>query len=245
MLKIKNLKASVNNKLVLGGINLNIKKGETVVIMGPNGSGKSTLSHIIMGDPKFKVINGLIKFKNKDILKLSPDARAGLGVFMAYQHPREIAGVEFNNFLFTAYKNIATKRGIKKILSIFEFQKKLEQEAKELKIKPELLNRDLNKGFSGGEKKKVEILQLKMLSPSLAIFDETDSGLDVDALKIIGTSIQGLKKDGIASLVVTHFSRLLKYIKPDVVHVMVDGKIVKTGDIKLVQEIESKGYKNT
>ncbi len=244
ILTIKNLQVKIKNKIILNNVSLCIKKGEVCVIMGPNGSGKSTLSHIIMGDPKFKITTGAIKFLGKDIKKISPEEKASLGLFMAFQHPREIKGVRFDNFLFASYKNIAKQRKTKKILSIFEFRKKIEQLAIDFKIKPELLDRDLNHGFSGGEKKKAEILQLNILQPKFAIFDETDSGLDVDALKIIGTSIKDLKNKGTSSLVVTHFSRLLKYIKPDVVYIMANGEIIKSGDLNLVREIEKKGYQN-
>lgn len=245
MLKIKNLQVKIKNKVILNKINLVINKGETAVIMGPNGSGKSTLSHFIMGNPKFEIITGAIYFMGKDITKMAPEERAGLGLFMAFQHPREIYGVQFFNFLFSSYKNICVQRKIKKPLSVFEFRKKVEQAAVSLKIKPELLDRDLNLGFSGGEKKKAEILQLEMLESKFAIFDEIDSGLDVDALKIIGASIQKFKDQGIGSLVVTHFSRILKYIKPDAVHIMVNGEIVKSGNASLVKEIERIGYDNS
>ena len=203
MLKIKNLQVKIKNKVILNNLNLSIEQGETVVVMGPNGSGKSTLSHVVMGDPKFKVVSGTIKFLGKDIVKMSPEERAQLGLFMAFQHPREIQGVQLSNFLFASYKNIHKQT---KPLSVFEFRTELERLAKKLKIKPELLDRDMNYGFSGGEKKKMEILQLEMLQPKFTIFDETDSGLDVDALKIIGSSIQNLRKKGVGSLVVTHFS---------------------------------------
>ena len=243
MLQIKTLKAGIKNKPILNGVNLEINQGETHVIMGPNGSGKSTLANVIMGNPQFTQTGGEIIFDNKKISSLSPEERAALGLFMAFQYPREISGVQLDRFLFMAYRNLAKSRGLQE-MDIFNFRKKMDAEMATLKIKPEFAERSLNQGFSGGEKKKVEMLQLAMLEPKLAILDEADSGLDVDALKIVGSAVNRFKNKEKGILIVTHYQRILEYIQPDYVHVMVGGKIVKSGDIELVRAIETTGYEN-
>ena len=243
MLQIKTLKAGIKNKPILNGVNLEINQGETHVIMGPNGSGKSTLANVIMGNPQFTQTGGEIILDNKKISSLSPEERAALGLFMAFQYPREISGVQLDRFLFMAYRNLAKSRGLQE-MDIFNFRKKMDAEMATLKIKPEFAERSLNQGFSGGEKKKVEMLQLAMLEPKLAILDEADSGLDVDALKIVGSAVNRFKNKEKGILIVTHYQRILEYIQPDYVHVMVGGKIVKSGDIELVRAIETTGYEN-
>ncbi|KLO21388.1 MULTISPECIES: Fe-S cluster assembly ATPase SufC [unclassified Marinitoga] len=240
LLKVKNLKAKVieDNKEILKGVNLNINAGEIHVLMGPNGSGKSTLSNVIMGSPKFEVIDGEILFEGKDILKLDTNERAKMGLFLTFQHPQEIEGVKMRQFLINAYRHMHPDKKVSPI----ELNKKLINLCKEINIKPEFLDRYVNTGFSGGEKKKSEILQLFFLEPKLVIIDEIDSGLDVDALRDVADAINKLKKDDMSILMITHYQRILKYLQPDYVHVYVDGKIVYTGDAKLAEEIEEKGY---
>lgn len=253
LLKINNLKAQINSTKILNGVDLNINKNEIHVIMGPNGSGKSTLSNAIMGNPKIRVTSGTIDFEEKNVTKLKPEDRAKLGIFMAFQYPREIEGVQLNEFLFAAYNSIskgftqskagrASNKSRVTHMDVFEFNKKLEHEANKLNMDPEFLTRVLNKGFSGGEKKKAEMLQLSILNPKLAILDETDSGLDVDALKIVSKAINNFHNKNNSILLITHYQRILKYIKPDYVHVMIDGKIVKSGKKDLARELEKKGY---
>ena len=222
---------------------MNIKGGEMHVIMGPNGSGKSTLANVLMGNPKFTKLSGRIVFRGKNIVAQTPDKRAAMGLFLAFQYPREISGVALNRFLFLAYSKLKTDEGKKSgQISVFEFQKKLQEEMRLLKMNTELTSRGINEGFSGGEKKKAEMLQLGILDPEMAILDETDSGLDVDALKIVGEAIKRFAKKNKAVLLVTHYQRLLKYLKPDYIHVMVDGKIVKSGGPELAKELEKYGY---
>ena len=242
MLKIKDLKANIDKKFILDGFNLEIKPGEIHAIMGPNGSGKSTLSNILSGKKGYE-ISGQITFKNQNIFELETDERAHKGIFLAFQYPLEIPGVNTNIFLKTSLNAIRKARGEKELDAI-EFLKLVKTKAKELKFDEEKLNRQLNVGFSGGEKKKNEILQMSVLDPKLCILDETDSGLDIDALKIVANGVNSLKKKDNAFLIITHYQRLLNYIKPDFVHVLMNGKIVKSGGSELALELEKKGYEN-
>lgn len=243
MLSIKNLHASISATPILNGVDLAINPGETHVIMGPNGSGKSTLANVVMGNPKFKVTGGEIVFEGENIAELEPEARAAKGLFMAFQYPREIAGVQLDRFLFMAYSNILKAQGKESEMpTVFDFNKKLEAFAQELKMKPELVHRALNVGFSGGEKKKAEMLQLGLLPSKLAILDETDSGLDVDALKVVGEAVNKYKTPENSVLIITHYNRILEYVQPDFVHVMVDGRIVQSGGKDMVGKLENEGY---
>ncbi|EEZ39750.1 Fe-S cluster assembly ATPase SufC [Photobacterium damselae] len=241
MLDIKNLHVSVEDNEILKGINLQIKAGEVHAIMGPNGSGKSTLSSTLAGKEDYEVTQGSIEFLNKDLIELDADERAGEGVFLAFQYPVEIPGVSNKLFLRTALNGIRNYKGLSE-LDRFDFDDLLEEKAEPLKMPVHLLDRSVNEGFSGGEKKRNDILQMAVLEPSLCILDETDSGLDIDALKAVSESVNTLRDDKRAFIVVTHYQRILDYIKPDYVHVMVDGKIVKSGDYRLAKELEEKGY---
>lgn len=236
-LEIKNLHVKVDGKRILKGLNLKMKQGEIVVIMGPNGSGKSTLSYTIMGHPKYIIEKGSILLNGKDIAKLKTDERARKGLFLSFQHPSEISGVSVTNFLRTA---VNSQR--KKPLPITEFKKLLDENVKKLNINQEMLGRYLNEGFSGGEKKKTEMLQMSMLKPDFAILDETDSGLDIDALKVVANSINDLAKQGKGILLITHYQRLLDYVKPDKIHILMNGKIVLSGGKELAVHLEEKGY---
>ena len=241
MLEIKNLKASVNNKPILKGLNLDIKPGELHAIMGPNGSGKSTLASVIAGRDDYDVTNGQIKFNGNNLSDLGPDERAREGIFLAFQYPVEIPGVTTTNFMKTAVNQIRHFKG-EKPLDAVAFLKLMKEKMKLVNIKQDLLSRSINDGFSGGEKKRNEIFQMAMLNPKLSILDETDSGLDIDALKIVSNGVNTLKSKDNATIVVTHYQRLLEYIVPDFVHVLIDGKIVKSGDKNLAIELEKKGY---
>lgn len=241
MLDIKNLHVSVEDNEILKGINLQIKAGEVHAIMGPNGSGKSTLSSTLAGKEDYEVTQGSIEFLNKDLIELDADERAGEGVFLAFQYPVEIPGVSNKLFLRTALNGIRNYKGLSE-LDRFDFDDLLEEKAGLLKMPVHLLDRSVNEGFSGGEKKRNDILQMAVLEPSLCILDETDSGLDIDALKAVSEGVNALRDDKRAFIVVTHYQRILDYIKPDYVHVMVDGKIVKSGDYRLAKELEEKGY---
>ena len=241
MLEIKNLHVSVNNNKILKGLNLSINKGEVHAIMGPNGSGKSTLASVIAGREEYEVNKGSIIYSNKKLLKLSADERAIQGIFIAFQYPVEIPGVSTTNFIKTAVNQIRKSKG-KKPLDAVSFLKVMKEKMKIVKINQTLLSRSINEGFSGGEKKRNEIFQMAMLDPKLAILDETDSGLDIDALKIVAKGVNKLKSKNNATIIITHYQRLLDYIIPDYVHVLIDGKIAKSGDKNLAQELEKKGY---
>lgn len=241
MLEIKNLHVSVNNNKILKGLNLSVNKGEIHTIMGPNGSGKSTLASVIAGREEYKVNKGSIIYSNKKLLELSADERAKQGIFLAFQYPVEIPGISTTNFIKTAVNKIRESKG-KKSLDAVSFLKVMKEKMKIVKVNQTLLSRSINEGFSGGEKKRNEIFQMAMLDPKLAILDETDSGLDIDALKIVAKGVNKLKSKDNATIIITHYQRLLNYIIPDYVHVLIDGKIVKSGDKNLAQELEKKGY---
>ena len=241
MLHLQNLKASVNKKLILNGLNLEINQGEVHAIMGPNGSGKSTLANVLSGKNGYK-ISGEVKYLGESLNDIPVEERAQKGIFLAFQYPLEIPGVNTNNFLKTSLNTIKKAKGEKEIDTI-AFLELVKEKAKELGIDEKILSRQLNVGFSGGEKKKNEILQMKILDPNLIILDETDSGLDIDALKIISDGVNSSRSEKKSFLVITHYQRLLEYIKPDHVHVLSDGKIIKSGTSELALELEKKGYK--
>ena len=242
MLKIESLKANIDNKDILKGLDLEIKPGEVHAIMGPNGSGKSTLSNVLSGKKGYE-ISGKVTFEGNNLLDLEIEERAHKGIFLAFQYPLEIPGVNTNIFLKSSLNAIKKSRGEKELDAI-EFLKLVKQKAKDLKFDEKILSRQLNVGFSGGEKKKNEILQMSILNPKLSILDETDSGLDIDALKIVSEGVNALRSEKSSFLIITHYQRLLDYIQPDFVHVLIDGKIVKSGGSKLAQELEKKGYEN-
>ena len=240
MLKINNLTAKIENKSILNGLNLEVKPGEIHAIMGPNGSGKSTLANILSGKKGYE-ISGEINYQDKDLFKLAIEERAHKGLFLAFQYPLEIPGVRTSNFLKTSLNAIRKSNG-KKELDALEFLKIIKTKAAELKIDEKTLDRQLNVGFSGGEKKKNEILQMSLFEPKMVILDETDSGLDIDALKIVANGVNTLRNNGRSFLIITHYQRLLDYIKPDFVHVLMNGKIAKTGCSDLALELEKVGY---
>jgi Fe-S cluster assembly ATP-binding protein len=242
MLQITNLSASVDDKKILDGFNLKIKPGEVHALMGPNGSGKSTLANVLTGKNGYQV-EGQVLYQGKDLLNLPIEERAQNGLFMAFQYPLEIAGVNTNNFLKTSLNTIRKVRGLKELDSL-DFLNLIKTKIKKLKIDEKMLNRQLNVGFSGGEKKKNEILQMIILEPKLAILDETDSGLDIDAMKIVADGVNSLRSKDRSFLIITHYQRLLDYIKPDFVHILVDGKVAKTGCSELALELEKVGYED-
>ncbi len=241
MIEIKNLHANVEGKEILRGINLSVKPGEVHAIMGPNGSGKSTLASVLSGRADYEVTEGEVLFQSKNLLEMSPEERAREGVFVAFQYPVEIPGVSTANFLKTAVNEVRKHRGLES-LDAMEFLKLMKERAALVEMDPAFFSRALNEGFSGGEKKRNEIFQMAMLEPSLSILDETDSGLDIDALKIVSHGVNTLKSENNATIVITHYQRLLDYIVPDIVHVLVKGKIVMSGDKDLALELEAKGY---
>jgi Fe-S cluster assembly ATP-binding protein len=241
MLSINNLQASIEDKQILKGLNLEVKPGEVHAIMGPNGSGKSTLASVLAGRPEYEVTGGEVVFNGKDLLEMSPEDRAREGVFLAFQYPIEIPGVSNINFLKTALTEIRTYKGLPP-LSAKEFLKLVKEKQQLVEFDAKLTNRSLNEGFSGGEKKRNEIFQLAMLEPTLAILDETDSGLDIDALRIVANGVNQLRSSENAFVMITHYQRLLEYIVPDFVHVLYNGKIVRSGTKELALELEEKGY---
>lgn len=243
LLKIKNLHASIGDKEILKGIDLSIKKGEIHAVMGPNGAGKSTLSAVLAGKPDFKVTEGEISFMGKDLLTLKPEERAWAGIFLSFQYPVEIPGVSITNFMKTAL-NAKLKYEGKEEISAGNFLKLMKEKMASIKMRPEFSKREINVGFSGGEKKRNEIFQMSMLDPVLSILDETDSGLDVDALKIVADGVKSLHRADNASIIITHYQKLLEYIVPDVVHILKNGKIVKTAGKELVNIIEKEGFDN-
>lgn len=245
MLEIKNLRAAVGDKEVLKGLNLKINAGEVHAIMGPNGAGKSTLSKILAGHPSYEVTDGEVKyeinFQMRDLLALEPDERAREGVFLAYQYPVEVPGVSNLNFLHMAFNAVVEHQGSEP-MNEDDFRQFMLQKMKIVGMKPDFLERPVNVGFSGGEKKRNEILQMAVLSPRLAILDETDSGLDIDALRVVSEGVNKLRRKDNAILLITHYQRLLDYIRPDFVHVLADGRIVETGDAALALKLEKEGY---
>ncbi|MAR30685.1 MAG: Fe-S cluster assembly ATPase SufC [Dehalococcoidia bacterium] len=241
MININNLQANIEETQILKGIDLEIKAGEVHAIMGPNGSGKSTLANVIAGRPEYSVTEGSVTFQDKELLDMEPEDRAREGVFLAFQYPTELPGVRAWQFLKAAADSIRVHNGEEEY-SAREFDQKLKECVAQVAINPELVKRNINEGFSGGEKKRNEILQMTLLNPKLAILDETDSGLDIDALKIVADGVNNFRNKANAVLVVTHYQRLLNYIVPDKVHVLVDGKIVQSGGPELALELEAKGY---
>lgn len=242
LLDIRDLRVSVEKRAIVRGLTLAIAPGEIHAIMGPNGSGKSTLVNALMGHPAYTVTKGNATILGKSILHIDPSARAAAGLFLAFQYPRELAGVSLSSFLFAAQNALRAADPSRPKLSLPAFRKALEREMKLLRIAPAFAERSLNQGFSGGEKKKAEMLQLAMLRPKIALLDETDSGLDIDALRIVGEGVNRQRSKTFSALIVTHYARLLDHVRPDVVHVMVDGTIVESGGPKLAKELERHGY---
>ena len=241
MLEVRNLRATVGDQEILRGINLSVGAGEVHAIMGPNGSGKSTLAHVLSGRENYQVTGGEILYDGKDLLQMSPEERARDGVFLAFQYPVEIPGVSTTYFLKAALNAVRKHRGLEE-LDAMEFLSLIKEKMKLVEMDQSLLNRPLNEGFSGGEKKRNEILQMAVLDPKLAILDETDSGLDIDALRIVAGGVNALRQKDRAMIVITHYQRLLNYIVPDFIHVLYDGRIVKSGSKELALELEVKGY---
>lgn len=241
MLVIENLHASINGKEILKGLNLNVHAGEIHAIMGPNGSGKSTLSAVLVGDPAYKIIEGKVIFEGENLLKLLPEQRSHLGLFLSFQYPVELPGVSTINFIRTAVNEHRKHKG-EETLSAGEFLKIMREKQSIVQLDKNLVNRSVNEGFSGGEKKRNEIFQMAMLNPKLAILDETDSGLDIDALRIVANGVNQLKSSDNAIIIITHYQRLLEYVHPNLVHVLYNGRIIKTGDESLALELEKKGY---
>lgn len=241
MLSIRNLHVEVGGSPILKGLDLELASGEVSAIMGPNGSGKSTLAHVITGKPGYEVTQGEVLFEGRDVLGMEPDERARQGIFLSFQYPVEVPGVPTKIFLKTAVNAVRKARG-EEPLDAYDFLQLFEQRRALVEMDKELTHRDLNSGFSGGEKKRNEILQMAMLDPRLAILDETDSGLDIDALKAVARGVNALRDEGRSMLIITHYQRLLEYIVPDRVHVLLEGRIARSGDGTLAQELEQKGY---
>lgn len=238
MLNIKDLQASVEGKRILNGLSLQVNAGEVHAIMGPNGSGKSTLAKVLAGHPAYEVTGGSVLYRGQDLLEMEPDERARAGVFLAFQYPMEIPGVSIANFLRTALQ----AKNPDQELDIFDFQEKLMDRMQLLEMDPSFAERSVNDGFSGGEKKRNEILQMAVLDPKVALLDETDSGLDVDALRVVSRGINALRRKDNAVLLITHYQRLLDHVQPDYVHILAGGRIVKSGDKSLALEVETRGY---
>jgi len=237
MLKIENLQVEIDGQEIVKGLDLEVGKGETHAIMGPNGSGKSTLANVLMGHPRYEVTGGSITFEGEDVFELEPDERARLGMFLAFQYPSEVPGVSVANFLRTAVNSVREEE-----LSPMEMYRLLQEKMGVMQMDPRFAERYLNEGFSGGEKKRNEILQMLMLDPSLAIMDETDSGLDIDALQVVARGVNELRGPEFSAIIITHYQRILRYIEPDHVHVMLDGRLVTSGGKELAEELEEKGY---
>jgi Fe-S cluster assembly ATP-binding protein len=242
LLQIQNLHASIDDKPILKGFDLTLHKGEVHAIMGPNGAGKSTLAKVLSGHPSYEVTDGVVLLEGTNILELEPEERASLGLFMSFQYPQEISGVTNTAFLKSAVNAQRKARGEKELLEE-EFEELLKEKMSLVEMRQEFTQRNVNEGFSGGEKKRNEILQMALLNPKISILDETDSGLDIDAMRIVANGVNQLMDENKALIVITHYQRLLDYIKPDFVHVMMDGKIVKTGSFELASELELRGYK--
>ncbi|MBA2441564.1 MAG: Fe-S cluster assembly ATPase SufC [Rubrobacter sp.] len=237
MLQIENLHAEIEGSEILKGLGLEVNKGEIHAIMGPNGSGKSTLSNVLMGHPRYEVTDGSITFEGEDVMELEADERAKMGMFLAFQYPSEVPGVSVANFLRTAVNSVREKE-----LSPMEMYRLLQEKMSVMQMDPKFAERYLNEGFSGGEKKRNEILQMLMLDPRLAIMDETDSGLDIDALQVVAKGVNELRGPEFSAVIITHYQRILRYIEPDRVHVMLDGRIVTSGDKELANQLEERGY---
>ncbi len=241
MLEVKDLYSSVSGKSILNGVNLNIKPGEVHAIMGPNGSGKSTLSYTLAGKPNYTVNSGDIIFENQSILEMLPETRAQLGIFLSFQHPLEIAGVRMDQFMRSAYNSIQKQKNQEE-LDVLKFNRLLKSKSEELNVDSSLLQRYVNHGFSGGERKKNEILQMAVLDPKLMVLDEPDSGLDIDAVRSVAEGINELRSESKSTIIITHYQRILNYVIPDFVHIFMDGKIIQSGDKSLALQVEEKGY---
>jgi Fe-S cluster assembly ATP-binding protein len=237
MLKIENLHVEIDGNEIVKGLDLEVEKGEIHAIMGPNGSGKSTLANVMMGHPRYEVTDGSITFEGEDVLELEPDERAKMGMFLAFQYPSEVPGVSVANFLRTAVNSVREEE-----LSPMEMYRLLQEKMAVMRMDPKFAERYLNEGFSGGEKKRNEILQMLMLDPTLAIMDETDSGLDIDALQVVARGVNELRGPEFSAVIITHYQRILRYIEPDRVHVMLDGRLVTSGGKELADELEDRGY---
>tara|TARA_Y100000814_G_scaffold84549_2_gene56620 strand:+ start:1406 stop:2143 length:738 start_codon:yes stop_codon:yes gene_type:complete len=241
MLEVKDLHSTISGKTILNGVNLNIKPGEVHAIMGPNGSGKSTLSYTLAGKPNYIVDSGDILFENQSILEMLPETRAQLGIFLSFQHPLEIAGVRMDQFMRSAYNSVQ-KQNNNEELDVLKFNRLLKSKSEELNIDSDLIRRFVNHGFSGGERKKNEILQMAVLDPKLMVLDEPDSGLDIDAVRSVADGINKLRSESKSTIIITHYQRILNYVIPDYVHIFMDGKIIQSGDKSLALQVEEKGY---